>query len=344
MSTAEMATPALPVTTDGSDIRSYAEQLRQETVGIKFQSTVLGTTRQMNDAQKRQVAALFGADPDYVSGRKKLLNTRHKAWRSVVSVIGSAHRIWKASTYPWPESLGDEKTPKGTRIIARRLIDSLEEKMTSKQGELTAAVNDLQEVWAELCDESAKKLDKLHMSADYPESVVGLFAFSHSYCDVNPPDWMLQMHPDVYRREEERVREQCEQAILAHEQGVAAQLNQLVAGMLEKLTPGEDGKVKKFTKPNLENFSAFFETFREMRIGNSEELDMAVLRAQEALHGVTRDQLNQDATVRADMQQSMENLRDQLGGMITTRPSRRIVVNVTDPQEETTETDNQESA
>ena len=49
-------------------------------------------------------------------------------------------------------------------------------------------------------------LGSLYNPADYPATLVGLFGVSWDYPNIEPPDYLLGLSPDLYRQEQERVQ------------------------------------------------------------------------------------------------------------------------------------------
>ena len=304
--------------------QDFAAELRQNTTGIKFQVTRLGTRGKLSQAQIERAAQLFHTDPKYLSGSKRLLNIQNEHWKRVSSIISQATSLWKSYTYPYPETIGDQLTTKGTRLIALDKVEELEGLLAQKKEELAAAVAELQQAWPQIRDESRALLAALHAEADYPDTVIGLFDIEWSFVSVEPPTVFFQMHPEIYERETQRLQRRMEEAIYLHEQHLAIELQKLVNNMLEKMQPGEDGKKKSFSKTNFESFQKFFDGFRQMNIGSNAELDRAVEDAQRALEGVTSSQLNKDQSARDAIGEGMNALAERLSTMIIVKPTRRI--------------------
>jgi hypothetical protein len=304
---------------------TYAERLRRNTVGMKYQETALGVTRKLSKAQIERIARLFGADASYLSGSKKLLNTRHPIYSAVTTTLSQAKSIWKDNTYPFPQSIGERRfTSKGMRILPIRKLAWIEEQLAAKKAELLVNVETLARHWGEICEQSEAALNDLHMRVEYPSTIDGLFGIDWELCSVEPPRWMAEMHPDLYAREEARIKGRFDTAIDMHEQAMASELSALVVAMIEKMKPDENGEVKMFRTPNMTTMEKFFQGFRDMNIGSNRELEAAVTRAEEALSGVTPKALNSDSTVRDAVREAMETVAGNLDAMIVERPQRRI--------------------
>src|SRR5690242_19956530 len=63
----------------------------------------LGVRKTLTPEQKTEAALSFGAEGEFLSARKKLLDTRHPAYQEVTAVRGKVLAYWKAMTLPYPE-------------------------------------------------------------------------------------------------------------------------------------------------------------------------------------------------------------------------------------------------
>lgn len=310
---------------------SVATELANRTIGVKFQVTKPGTSARLTKAQIERAAQVFGADPKYVTGTKKLLDTREQHWRKVSGLILKAKGIWKRMTFPYPEALSGDTASKGTRLLDMDRIPELDEALRTKMEEITAAELELEPHWPDMVEASRALLRQLHAEADYPASILGAFRIEWDYVSVQPPDYMKEF-PEIYQREQERVAARMEVALQMHEQTLALELQNLVERIFEKMEPGEDGKTKQFTQSSMNSFKSFFENFRQMNLSSNKDLDEVVAQAQQALEGATKDKLNKDVTFRDQVREGFTGIADRLDGMLVDRPTRRVRLRDIEPQ------------
>ncbi len=62
---------------------SAAHELRTSTAAMRLSFTWFGTRKTLSPEQKAQAAETFGAEGDYLSAGKKLLNTKHPKFKAV---------------------------------------------------------------------------------------------------------------------------------------------------------------------------------------------------------------------------------------------------------------------
>src|ERR1700735_5348424 len=103
---------------DSGDRRSTvssAQWLRDTTAAVRVSFTWHGVRKTPTQEQKNRAAESFGAEGDFLSARKKLLDTTHPAYKEVTSVRGKVSAYWKSLTLPFPEP--------GIRLIKQHEVE-----------------------------------------------------------------------------------------------------------------------------------------------------------------------------------------------------------------------------
>src|SRR5689334_19737479 len=80
-----------------------SRRLQQEMAAARVSFTWLGVRRTLSREQKGLAAESFGAEGEYLSAAKKLLDTKHPAFRAVTSVRGRPLAFWRELSLPFPE-------------------------------------------------------------------------------------------------------------------------------------------------------------------------------------------------------------------------------------------------
>ncbi len=70
---------------------------------VRLSFTWFGVRRSLSQEQKSAAAESFGAERNYLSAAKKLLDTQHPAFKAVTAVRGRALNLWKGLSLPYPE-------------------------------------------------------------------------------------------------------------------------------------------------------------------------------------------------------------------------------------------------
>ena len=199
---------------------SPAQRLRTTMAAVRVSFTWLGVRKTLSPQQKAEAADAFGAEGEYLSAAKKLLDTKHPAFKAVTAVRGRVLNFWKGMSLPYPEP--------GIRLIRQDDLATFNVQMTTLRADLEEAVAQLDEHYAELKAAARERLGRLYNSSDYPESLRGLFAVAWDFPAVEPPDYLRQLSPELYRQEAARVATRFNEAVQLAEQAFIEELSGLV--------------------------------------------------------------------------------------------------------------------
>src|SRR5271163_5130366 len=110
---------------------SSGDRLRALTAAVRLSFTWFGTRKTLTPEQKCQAADTFGAEGEFLSAGKKLLDTRQPAFKAVTAARGRMLSFWKGISLPYPEP--------GIRLIGQNDIGSFDVQMTTLRAELDEA-------------------------------------------------------------------------------------------------------------------------------------------------------------------------------------------------------------
>ena len=284
---------------------------------VRVSFTWLGVRRTLTPQQKSQAAESFGAEREFLSAGKKLLDTSHPAFKAVTALRGRAIGFWRALTLPYPEP--------GIRLIRQDDIAPFTAQLSVLRQELAAAVQELEAHYAELKTAARRRLGTLFSEADYPPTLTGWFDMSWDFPSVEPPDYLRQLQPRLYQEEAARVAARFDEAIRLAEQAFTEELAALIAHLIERLAGSEDGKPKVFRDSAVGNLREFFERFRHLNVRSSPELDDLVRQAQHIVGGTRPQQLRDDPPLRHQVATQLSRVQSVLDGLLVDRPRRSIV-------------------
>jgi len=298
-----------------SVIESAAE-MRQSTGAVKLSFSWLGTQRKLSDAQTKQAADTFDAATELVTASKRLIDTKHPAYRAATAIKSQASAYWRSMTLPYPQE--------GVRLIKQSDVAKFEDKMREFKVQLDAAAANLQLEYETIKNAAREKLGSLFNPVDYPATLEGVFGISWEYPPVEPPRYLMQFNPELYRQEQGRVRQRFEQAVALAEDAFAAKLAELVSHLQERLTeaPGEQKKI--FRASAVENFKEFYQNFKHMNVRSNAQLEGLIKQANDIVAGVDIKELRENNSVRQTISAQMADVQTALDNLITERPRRRI--------------------
>ena len=311
-----MSTTLTPIPTS-IEVETSADRLRHSFSAMRVSFTWLGVRKSLSSDQRQQAARQFGAEERYISAGKKLIDTAHPAMRAVNQIRRQIVDYWKAMSLPFPEA--------GIRLVRQDELEQLNGQLELFSEQLAGAVGDLQAAYDEIQQQSRERLGSLYCESDYPASFVGLFAVEWGFPNVEPPDYLRRLRPEIYQQECSRIRTKFTEAVQLAEHGFVEELSALVSHLSERLTGSDDGRPKVFRDSVIENLGEFFERFGRLNISSSDELDELVQRARNIVVGVHPQTLRDDQPLRQQVATQLSSVQSMLDGLMIDRPRRRIL-------------------
>jgi hypothetical protein len=295
-----------------------AQRLRTTMAACRVKFTWFGTQKTLTPEQRAAAAEPFDADSQLISAGKRLIDTKHTAYRAVTAIRTKIGETWRGLTLPFPEP--------GVRLIKQEKLDEFAAMMADYKVELDDAVANLDRHYDELKHAAAERLGSLFNAADYPETLQGLFDVAVDFPSIEPPDYLMQLSPGLYQQEQERVRARFEEAVRLAEQGFLEEFARLVDHITERLSgTSDDGSPKVFRDSAVGNLGDFFARFRELNVRSNVQLDELVERAQQAVRGVAAQDLRDSQGLRQRLATQLTQVQSALDGLLIDRPRRRIL-------------------
>tara|TARA_R110002072_G_scaffold145460_1_gene291978 strand:+ start:126204 stop:127100 length:897 start_codon:yes stop_codon:yes gene_type:complete len=284
---------------------------------VRLSFTWLGVRRTLTPQQKSTAAGTFGAEGDYLSAGKKLLNTKHPKFKAVTTVRGEAVAFWKNISVPWPEP--------GIRLMRQDGIRSFDQRLRLLSEQLDEAVAELDHHFDELKESARDRLGSLFNEADYPSTLRGAFGIAWDFPAVEPPNYLRQLNPELYEQECDRVRTRFAEAARLAEEAFIAELSEIVSHLCERLSGEQDARPKIFRDSAINNLTDFFARFRSLNVGSNDELERLVDQAQNVLHGVRPQALRTSGELRQHVATQLSGVQSVLDGLMVDRPRRNIL-------------------
>ena len=172
MSTASLLDRA-EARSDTMTTATAAHRLRTTTAAVRVSFCWFGVQKALTAAQKAQAAEPFDAQGQFLSAAKKLIDTKHSAYRAVTAVRGKIEAFWKSQSLPFPEP--------GVRLIRQDQAEAFARRVDDYKTELEDAVAELDRHFEELKRAARERLGSLYNDQDYPETLRGLFAVSYDF-------------------------------------------------------------------------------------------------------------------------------------------------------------------
>ncbi len=293
------------------------EVLRNRFTALRLSFTWFGVRRSLSPDQCEEAAAQFGAERAYVSASKKLIDAAHPAMRAVNQVRREVSQYWKDVSLPFPEP--------GVRLVRQEDVVQMDDCLGNYQRRLAESVNSLESNHNAIKRLARERLGRLYNEADYPATFLGLFHFVWDFPNIQPPDYLARLKPEIYQQECNRIRSRFEEAVQLAERAFTEELSGLISHLSERLSGTDDGKPKIFRDSAIENLHDFFDRFQRLNIHSNPELESLIGRAQSLLSGVQPQHLRDSSGLRQRITTQLSGVQSVLDGLMIDRPRRRIL-------------------
>jgi len=224
---------------------------------------------------------------------------------------------WKNLSLPYPEP--------GIRLIKQGDIENFNQQLTTYRQQLEDAVANLDQHFESLKATASEQLGSLYNPADYPVSLVGLFAVEWDFASVEPPEYLLRLNPELYQQETARISARFDQAVQLAEEAFVAELSKLVGHLTERLTEGVNGEKKVFRDSAMTNLTEFFTRFKSLNVSSNAELDRLVETAERVLSGTEPEAVRNNSALRQQITTQLSAVSATLDGMLVDQPRRKIL-------------------
>ncbi len=296
---------------------SAAQRLRLTFAAVRVSFTWFGVRKTLSSEQRAQAAEQFGAEGQYLSMAKKLLDNKHEAFQAVTAVRSQIISFWKGMSLPYPES--------GVRLIRQVDVEKFNARMTSLRAELLSAVANLDQHFEHLKSTARQRLGSLYNPADYPPTLRGLFGVEFDFPSVEPPEYLLRLNPHLYQQERDRISQRFDEAVKLAEEAFASEFAKLVAHLTERLTADPSGERKIFRDSAITNLTEFFRRFKSLNVRSNADLDRLVESAQQALQGADPHVVRNSQSLRQHITTQLSGVQAHLDQMLVDGPRRNIL-------------------
>jgi uncharacterized phage infection (PIP) family protein YhgE len=297
-----------------------AEHLMHQWGAYEMSFTWMGTTKALSKHQKGEMARTFDAAPDWLSGSKKIIDTKDPAWQKLTKAKNAIKEFWEANSLPWPKD--------GVRLVKRETWSEVQEKLRDLRDRLKSAASALSDELPRLIDRAQTRLGSTFNRNDYPAGVYDLFDCDWEPVNVDPPEYLASEHPELYEEQSRRIAQRFDEAARMAEEAFLQEFSKAAQDLQEKLTGINDGQPKRLHESNVQNLREFFDKFRRLNLHSSQELDNAVAQAEAALslggHALTRDDLRHSSDIRQQVATKLSAALATVDGLLINQPRRNI--------------------
>ena len=173
-------------------------------------------------------------------------------------------------------------------------------------------------------DESRDRLKGAFDVRHYPtrEQVLAGYTVEKRWLTMSTPQSLKQISASFFEREKAKAEESIRTATEEITKLLAAEAKKLTVHLIERLTPGPDGKAKIFRDSAVSNISEFLATFNLRNIGGSDELNAQISKIRQLINGVDPEALRTNDTVKESVANGFKQVAEELDKLVVAKPSR----------------------
>lgn len=276
-------------------------------------SVAVGTWGNRRKVRSSQIDT--DADREWISVSKRLVESEEL---KAITAYDRAFNEWiKSRTVP-------SLLRSGVWLVPIESLEAVDNRVEEYREGRKALVEVFVGTYERHVDEARQSLGSLFDAGDYPsaEEVADTFHVRPHYLEFGPPRALSRMRAGIAQREAQRMQAHWDNAIESCKGLLRQTMLALLEHATERLTPGKDGKAKRFKRATLDNLMDFVDTFSERNIADDEGLSAVVERVRSLADGVTADQLRSDDSLRDSVRAGLDTAREAVNQMVEEAPSR----------------------
>jgi len=292
-----------------------AERLRDGFTACRLRLKKFGEWKAASESENLTAAEALGADDKRFRGRKKLLES-DAGLKKVKNRLKAASDYWKAMSLASSEP--------GFRYIRREDLAEIDARLDQFKGEIAVASEEYNDCYYQDAVEKARReMGDLFDRSQFPADVSDAFDADWEFVDINPPDYLKVLKPEVYQREVARVQQRLAMVADRAEQEFVEKFSDLLETLTDRLRSG-----KWFGEGRFSDLQEFFDRFRRLNVTGNEDLERLVDEAKNRLAGVNSSTMQGTKEVnqalRGALATNLGEIQEGLLTMLRDRP-RRVV-------------------
>jgi len=309
------AAPVAPAATPSAI--EFGKKLQEQTSGCALHTYALSRRRTMSRGALNQVAGMFEAETDSIGGSREIISRKHEFVKPVYMLLDRAKDLVRTYTIDYPE--------KGVRLIKIDRIELVVGKINEIRDELNKALLALRDNWQSVKDDAKNRLGNLYNEGDYPLDPTVGYGVELTFPAIKPDDRLAQLHPELFKQEQERIAARFADAVKQAEAVAADELTKMLDHLIERLTPADGGSKKTLHETTVTNLVDFAKRFKDMSVGSNADLEALVAEVEKAASGIDVKTLRKsDGGAIGKIKEKVQGLRAKMDELVIARPIREL--------------------
>jgi hypothetical protein len=286
--------------------------MSEKTVILTLTINSIGNHRKVKDAKVETAS-----EKSLYNLTKKIMDAPEL--KKLTSLEGEIRRFVQNLSLPSPFK-------NGTYTIPISLMMEVDHQLEAFQSKQVEYVIDLIYALPRIESDMRSRQDNLFDMRDFPSSskVQNSFGVEWGFVQLSTPTSLASVNTALFEREREKIAKQWEDTMFEMQNVLREQMSELVAHMVDRLTPEPNGKKKIFRDTLVTNLTDFLRTFNARNITDNAQLEELANKAASILGGVDADHLRNNNWSRREVRDSFSRIKEQLDTMVIERPTRGI--------------------
>ena len=292
------------VTTASGIVINDASELVDRTVFLKVGFGVIGSSKKVSGSE----VLTTDADMDRIKVSKTLYGNNPE-----LEAIKKADTQMR--TYLYNTCLPFDM---GIMLLPWGLVETVDTRLKAFAAEREALVDAFIKVYPQIVANAKEQLRSQYNETDYPNVAVARskFAFTYRLLSLSVPGKLKSISAEMFKNETEKAAAQIQNALEDITLIMRQELLDMVTNLEDRLSPGDEGKPKKFKETTVTNLQSFLEGFDIRNVANDQELAKLVAKAKEIVGGTSAPSLRSNAEFREKVCAGMASIKDQLAGLV----------------------------
>jgi len=288
--------------------------LLEKSVAYCLNIHTMGDQRKVDNKKVDLKDRINGTTPDEDSMSVAMKILKCKEYDAILSLDRAAKKDLEKLALPSPFK-------DGIYLIPIALIEKVNNLVNEYKGARDEAVEKFLVVYQAAIDDAKVRLNGFFDPVYYPPvgAARGRFSVSASFFEFGVPTALNDISPELVAQEQKVMRESMEKAADEIQTALRSTFQQLVNHMVNILTPGPDGKYKKFYDSTLTNMKEFLGNFSARNIINDTELENLVNKAQSILAGADVTKLRDGDAFKLNIAGQMKEVKETLTSLVVTK-------------------------
>lgn len=261
----------------------------------------------LDKAVSKEVTTSKGADDDSARVNKHLFAgveqlQKYKNW------VAATRAEFYARTMPWSDS--------GLRLCDIRSFITLKDWLNDKEVEATNLTADFIVIYPSLVSAQAFRMGTMFNRAEYPDPSDIVKRFGFKFCFTPLPergDFRVDVGHELAEELEKEYSRVYEERTSVAMKDLWDRLYKVTKQISDRYADDAEGEKKRIHDSVMDNAVELCEMLKVMNVTQDADLDWARQKLEEALMGVTTEDLKKSDGLRKDVKSRVDELADKLG-------------------------------